>query len=404
MWQDLMISAFGHQGASKDLEALAYRLLVIGTLCLVGGIFLFPLLIGVPIGALGAYMLQHGYDRNIPSSPPCKALLTIWGKRLEVVMDESEVFTADYYPFRIGLTIVPISKENFNFEFKGIRCRLETKEDDTVPAEGEPDPRLMSKKRPHSGGAITVKGSYTVGPDYSTGGRLKQFLDNGGMDGIRNQLEDIFGNGVRSTATERTWEEVTFLESPLSAAIAIRTTDANILKLPRDAEGQLIPQDQWPQGEAYRAAAQKGSRILDPVEYVDNPSLTMEERSARQSEIDWFLKEALIDGVADVHGIGAQITRISITGVEPEGKLKDDAEATAREIQQRTRDLADTDTGIAVADRFMDLAKKHGQTIPVTDAVRFAQVDRKRADQSYVNTNSDNPLVQAASVVKSGTK
>jgi hypothetical protein len=217
-------------------------------------------------------------------------------------------------------------------------------------------------------------------------------------------MEDIFGGAIRAVATERTWEQLTFLESALAAVLAMRVTDARPIYLPRKdaaagAERELAPQGEWPTDDKYRQMAEDEANVIqDPIMYIDSDDITPRERVRRQKEIDWYLREALVDGVADIKGVGVQITRINIKDVTPIGALKEDAEAASREYQQRKRDNMDTATGLQLARQYLKEAQKNGEMLTLREAMRFTQTDRGRAKQLYVNANTDNPLIQAAAV------
>ncbi|MEK7069064.1 MAG: hypothetical protein AAB947_01630 [Patescibacteria group bacterium] len=211
-----------------------------------------------------------------------------------------------------------------------------------------------------SGGLTTVKGSLTYVPDISSAQRFRSFLNKGGNPIISTQLLAMAGQAVREEGGNMTWEEFTFAKSELSVKLITMLTG------------------------------------LEP--YSQSPV-----------DIKKFLKEALVNGVADIKDLGIKITRLNIEEVELEGDLKRDAEKAARELVQMPAEVADTNTGLNLVKEFLRAMKITDTDLEImsikervsliAQIAEWVRIDRGRTDEIVVRS-SGNPLADAAALLR----
>ncbi len=204
-----------------------------------------------------------------------------------------------------------------------------------------------------SGGSVTVEVSFVYVPDVSAARRFRLFLNNGGREKIDSIVEGMLGEAIRQQASMMTWEEITFAKAGLSADLIRILTD------------------------------------LTPEEGADD------------AVVKAFLQKALVNGVADVKDLGISVRRVNVVEVEPEGKLKENAEKQAIELLQRTAETTDVGTGINLTQDLLEAAQKHpGGVKEFLEFYKLQQVDRARRSAVSVDS-SGTQLLDATALLKS---
>jgi len=236
-----------------------------------GGLFFGPCLWFGSFTAIVIGMIYCGY-RFIPYRPPQKALITIWGKRIDSIKEEGWILLAPYFPFLYDATKVNVVKINVDFPFKDIR---------TVAKSSEEEKR---EKDPEAGGEISVKISFTYIPDD-----LKAFIDSGGEEGVKNILHDMIEEDIREMGRDYDWEAFTFSTGELKNILIEKITGKKV------------------------EAGQTNSREKD------------RERD----------REMQKNGASDVMGLGIKLFRLNVGRIKEQGKLAEAAEAKVKEEQQR---------------------------------------------------------------------
>lgn len=145
----------------------------------------YPWLVPVTFVALTTLFATNGL-RKIPASPPHKAILVLFGRRLEVVINEGWNFFPGY-PFVFSFILVKVEKVNYDLEPQEVRT---------------PDNALLS-----------IKASITWIPGIED--RPKSYIDylnSGGEDGVRKIIHDVIEDRIKTWARSNkegpaTWEE-----------------------------------------------------------------------------------------------------------------------------------------------------------------------------------------------------
>ena len=368
-----------NESISLKLWIAAFSFIILGTFCFLTGHWALA-----GIGAIGCAMIAFGI-KLIPANPPNVGILTVGGTRIPVIIRESIVLLAPYWPLLIDVILVPVVRQDEDFEYTGVRCK--------------------GQEVGQAGGAVLIKVSVTYQPDYGvpdSGTLITQYLNAGGKEGVNHILADVIGKTSRNIAGLYTWEELIFLQAALEAALLMRVADTKFRLLPRGPDGKILDEAFDYSSEEYGALTQM---MRDPLEYINSARLPdgkpdEDERTIRQQELAVFLKCAQINGGGDVLDLGIRITRLNVVKILPEGELATDAETTAREKKQREGENMDFVTEIQLADLYLDKAKARGEEMTLSQALQMVRINRGRDREVVVN--SANPLTGAAAVLSGG--
>lgn len=320
--------------------------------------------------------------KKIPADPPHIAVPTFWGARGEGIFGEGWKLTATFFPIFLDFILVSVVLQNEDPEFKNIRCKL--KEDKNTKDEDKEDPDTLK-----SGGSVSI----IVGISYiADESRPNEYINAGSEEGVKNVLSDMLAEALRHEGTLRPWELMIFGKSLLSAILVTNLT------------GKLIPKAERNENDELEFGKDGKLSFEEEVSYID-------PRDASEQEIQHFLSKALKNGVADIHSLGIKIRRLNVKEIQPEGKLLDDAEKPARELQQRREEEFDFETELRLANIYVEESKKsgNGNEISLEEALRMVRVNRGRAKEILVNPSKkeggllDN-LVAAASIVSDSGK
>lgn len=406
------------QRISQDTWTAVYILLGAGAILVAGGIWgtlnwygwvrwfgPIDIIVGGVLILLGGYIIVVGL-MDIPADPPHVGLLTVWGERVPVLLSEGLALLPNFWPFNVGAIVVSVEKKNFDFEFTDVRCRNAT------DADGKP---VTDPSAPTAGGAVTVKVSVTLSPDYTAidrdgnpcgAKRVMGYLNHGRMDGVRSILDDTLSEATRHLAGLYDWETFMFMKAPLAVALLAKISDIDFKRLPRkESNGDFSENVNDITPERY---AKFEEIELAPLEYLFGddlkalePAERKKEQQRRLVEIEIFLKLARQSGVSDIIDLGVHIARLNVSHIVPEGDLAKDAEGAAREKKQREAETFDIDTGILLAQKYLDFAKDGSVT--AAEALQLTRIDRKRATEQVIRTPaSTDPLTRSAAIVASG--
>lgn len=259
----------------------------------------------LPIGLTGI-MFALGL-KKIPAKPPNKGLVTIWGKRYNIVKNEGWRLLAPYFPFLYNVILIDVEKNNEDWKFENIRCKQ----------------AKSTKKKPHSGGEISVMIHLTWRPDPS---RLIRYIDSGGEEGVRNIIRDMVAEDIRQMGRGRSWEEMTFSGDELMKSLVKKLTG-------KEAKPNQTPAE--------------------------------------------FQQELQTNGFPDIADLGVIITRLNVGRIEEHGELKRVAEALAKETQERRAEVYEVDTEIKQAEKLFNAYQKAGT--PKTLEECIMEIRRRKA-------------------------
>lgn len=416
----LLENWLGVDNVSQKLWTIAYTLIGLGIVIALMGFYgvvtwdgsriiaLGYVSLGGLSGYLGTYMAKNGLT-DIPAHPVHVGILTIWGKRIEVLLREGTYLLADYWPFRVGVVLVEAELESHTFDLNDVLCI------NAVDADGHP----TQDAKKAAGGMVNVQVSVTMGPDYKAKTRGKHpkpcgakrvidWLNRGGRDGVTKILGDMVDESVRHLAGEFDWETFLFMKAPLTVAVLAKVADIDFKSIPRNPDGSFkdIPEDITPEMyHKYRGVVHNPLKYLLEKQTAAGVSVADDERDRRLVEIDVFLKVARLNGVSDIVDLGAHIARINVNEIVPNDALKEASQGAAIEKQERKKETWDTQTGIELAQQFIDFAKKNKGKIDPQEALRLSRIDRRRSTETTVLTPSAaDPMSKAAGIIAGGNQ
>ncbi len=240
------------------------------------------------------------------------------------------------FPGIEDLIFESISPSTNELQFPKIRCIATHAEEGT-------------EKR--SGGEVSAKVMVVYTPDTRTAEGFNRFINAGKRANADRQLLGMIGGSLRKLGGKKTWEEYTF---------------------------------------------SKGEASAELIEIVTG------NRPASDSDED--VKKFLADaagngGITDIHDLGILIRRIEVIEVDPEGELEKDAEAEAREVQQRRGESADFDTEIMLAKKYVDESIINDKpTISLKEGLEMVRLRRNKNSTETIVRTSGNPVLDAAAL------
>ena len=121
---------------------------------------------------------------------------------------------------------------------------------------------------------------------------------------------------------------------------------------------------------------------------------TWETLVGEMKEIEARLQARIIDRLTQ---LGLDPGELDVKNIEPEGELAKDSEKAARELQQRRAEKADTETNLALAEEYIQRAKKSGETITLRDALEMVRIDKGRTQEVVTSSKGkgSSPVVFA---------
>ena len=324
--------------------------------------------------------LAANSEYTIPANPPSVGVPVLWGTPVNKVVGARIAFALP--PFETFIEIDG-SLKNKDTTFSGVRCS----DLPDPPAAGTPAAATPPARR--SGGSVSIKVGTTFEPDTADPTRLRQYINAGMEEKVNGILSDIIGETIREVVAGMSWEEAALSKELLSVLIIGKVVGAQPTeKVKQDANKNPVRNPQDRNKPQYQTEG-----LIDPA----TPIAKLEK-----PELEHFLDSILRDGPSDVRGLGIRIRRLNVIEVQPEGKLRDDAELGAREKQQRTGEQTDFETERGLIKAYRDeanegLTKGEPGWVTYPMAAEWVRVNRGRAKENIVR--SDNPLAGAASIL-----
>lgn len=255
---------------------------------------LVNILFGLAVWMLifGGFMLQA--LRNIPAQPPHKGILTVFGERKEVIKNEGWRFFP-LYPWWHGFIKVNVTKVNQDL----------TPEDIRTPDLAE----------------LSIPVSLTWTPDKTVPKNLIEFLNSGGVDGVKEILDDVVAERLRIWA-------IALTEGPQSWEEAIRAQDEAIEVLIEQITGQELPHDKI--------------------------------KLIRQG-----------NGLQSIPSLGIVLNRLNVGQIKPMGELAKAAESKVKEEQERRGETYEVETDLMKAKQLMEAAKERKEKLSLAEAFQI---------------------------------
>lgn len=306
-----------------------------------------PWLVPVSFVALTTLFVINGL-RKIPASPPHKAILVLFGRRLEVVINEGWNFFPGY-PFVFSFILVKVEKVNYDLESQEVRT---------------PDNALIS-----------VRASITwIAGIEDTPGSFIVYLNSGGEDGVRKIIHDIIEDRVKTWARSNkegpsTWMEAQAMKDDAHGVLAKSLLGDALKAIPR--RFQDVPTSTWmrffdnPKSEPteYDASSNYGwahkGTDADGKPTWDWKGL--QRKFDSYSSIDQGILEDAINGEEDGkegrrkqirnlregkakfgdESLGITIVRFTVNEVVIEGEVAKAAELAEKEARERAADTVE---------------------------------------------------------------
>lgn len=200
-----MVRLFSGRSMRPSLLALVVGW--IGGFFLVGAVAFFPNLVvvfshwppthgwnwlegfvGVILIFRGRAYLRKSFTKKIPADPIYGGLVTVWGRRTDVIKQEGKPFLAPYWPFLIDVILIKLELFNLDKEFSDLSARTSS-----------------------AGPGVTVSGRWSVNyiPDLDSGKSARNFLNAGKQKGINDVLSDIIPHALRRAVGDSLWDDIT---------------------------------------------------------------------------------------------------------------------------------------------------------------------------------------------------
>ncbi len=341
----IAIIYFASKGPLTGTEKLmsAIALLAVAVGTLTLTLWITPIVVGLLLLVAGASL------RQIPAMPVSAAALTRFGSRVDGVMFKPRyIFVLPYYE---DLIIQEIKPETTEIVVDKIRVLLNPLSEEDKHKEGKDQPAK------ESGGSVEGKVMLVYVPNTDNGVEFGKFLNSGAREGVNKIMNGVAAGALRKAGSKKTFEEFSFSKSELTVELTKTMTD----KEPED----------------------------------------MSEEGLKK-----FLSDMLQNGAGDVHDLGIKIRRFEVIAIDPEGKLEEDAELAAREVQQRRAETRDIETENKLADIYMSSSKGDDDkpTITRKEALEFVRLRRNPNSKEFIIRGSSGPMADAAAIFAEGSK
>lgn len=346
----------------------------------------------LPVGML---VIEQGVT-IIKAEPPHVGKLTFWGNRQEINLPEGEYLLPKFWPLRIDVIPVKVEAIPFEFNFENVPCKAA----DAAGSQGV-------------GAFVRVKVVGAIEPDHSDeerdnkdsldhangGRRITNYLNRGGEEGVLKLINGIIGQEIREYALRYTWEQFMALKAPLAATLITLISDARPRELERDGDSIKTVEGKV---EGYLEAGRY--KIIDnPMEYIED-ARNDKERQNRVREMEIFLQALREGGFGDVPDLGVQFLRFTIPEIEPTGAVKEAADKAAAEKKQKEQESQDTDTEIALAQKYVDASKGTDDkpTMSFDEALEKVRLRRNPGTREIFIRGSAGQFTDAAAIISDG--
>jgi len=326
-------------------------------------------LISITLLAL-AYLIWDVGKKNVPASPPHKAVLTFWGNRTgwcgekPVVLDEGDYLMMAYWPFKIDL--IPIKVEKINRDeipVKDIICKSSVKDEGEEGAGGI-----------EAGGRVSAFFSYTFVPDPD---RIMEYINSGQAEGVGKILDDRIAEVLRQSGRDHTWEELQFSSDKLTALVLVRICGEKPVALKIGADGKTI-RDHHGKPQEIGIDVPGEEKRIPAVKEIEECTV---------DEIEYFLDKIHTNGgYTDVADLGIKVVRANLERFELGEDLKKAAENVAREQQERRAEVYEIGTELAQAQKLLDEYVKAGLSKTLEDCVM--EIRRRKTQREGQNVKT----------------
>jgi hypothetical protein len=319
----------------------------------------------VPLWFLLMFLFVKNGIKVIPSVPPHKAILTVFGKRYNVLIDEGWRWFPLHNIVFAGW-MVDVTKINKDANIRTVRT---------------PD-----------GAELEVQVSVTFTPgrwdnssDAEKAKALITYLNNGGYD-VWNIIEDILDDAIRTWAFSKdegpqSWEEAVAAGDDAKALIVKAVLGSSLPPVNSDIptrtllryfhEPRLKPlkvdSERW--GENWEKLEKRLKR-LTPKEIETLKA----QIKTRQDIIDKITRG---NGNIFVESLGITINKLTLNSIRPIGKTAEAIDKIASELQEREAEKIEI---AAAINRINDLMKNTGCSLD--QAIQLFQVERKKVSKS----------------------
>jgi hypothetical protein len=280
--------------------------------------------LGIAVLAVG-WILNEGFKTPVPNNPPHVGIETIWGAATGNVLSQGNHLLANYYPFKLDVMLVDVTKYNFRITQTDVTCI-----DSTTATDGTtttvPDTSLLIE--------MTVQ----MGPDEAFP-NLMQYIKSGERKGAEAVLTDVISRIVRDLGTRITADKYMMLALPLSAYIASRITN-----LPVSYIIDRNKPDTWENRE-----------IIHDVFYEAPTADGAQEHKMRLAA---WLRDLEERGAGDVHGSGVQIYKFNVDKIDYQNpKVREAVDQRRIESAQRISEKQDAETKALAVKQLEGLSK-----------------------------------------------
>lgn len=303
--------------------------------------------------AVTAFVLEG--LRKIPANPPCRAVVTKFGKRTNKTKDEGWRFFP-LYPFWYGYILVDMTKKNKDFEAEEVRT-----------------PDLAQ---------LEIPISITFTPDKT---QLIEYLNSGGEAGVSDILEDIINEKLRVWA-------MAVDEGPATAEEGLAAAEDAVAILVKAIAGEKLPTilSPFPMTALLKAF---NSPPKSPTAFEEKfgknwekiqewyKKLSEENRStfdeALKDRRETIAKIRQSNGTIEIPSLGIILNRLNVGKIRTLGKY---AEAADLEVKERKEREAETLELQHVADTIQRLTAQLG--ISNEQALEILQTERGKVTKS----------------------
>lgn len=343
--------------------------------------------------------------KTVPATPPHEALLTIFGRRLKVVLKEGWNFLP-LYPLIFSFILIKVGKVNTEFPPQQVRT---------------PDRAVISVSA-----SVTwvpgIKGEDGVKTDPDS---YIAYLNSGGRIGVTDILEDTAEDRIKTWAMSNqegpaTWMEAQAMKDDVHVVLAKSLLGDALATVP--LRFQDVPTSTWmrflnePKSKpsAYDAILRNGWAHVSPTDPNDwNWDGLQRKFDAYSPEEQEELRAAVNARREDIKAIregrgrfgdrslGITILRFSVNEVKVEGEVAKAAELEEKERRERDADTMEIDN---ISDRAKKLKADHPD-LTSEQVFRLIQVERGKAtrttiDVSGAKTDAGSDLLGLAGIAK----
>lgn len=325
------------------------------------------MLIGLFLGGIffvvGAFVLQG--LRKIPADPPHKAVVTIFGKRVQQVKDEGWRFFP-VCPWWYGFILVNVTKVNQDLPMQTVRTPDRAELNIPISLTWTPAYEIWEK---------TPEGeTKRESPDL-----LIQYLNTGGEKGVKTILEDIVHERLREWAFSQEEGPQDWIQAMAAREEAIAILLKAILgeeltpvraPFPTSVLLKYFATPQIPPNEHEEKRYGKNWEKIT-TDFSSNTDQKEETRKAVEERRTAIRRARQGNGHFACPQLGILINRLNVGEIKPLGELAKAAETEAKEQQERKGEVFEIETDLIKARQLVEAADKAGEKLSLGDAYRI---------------------------------